>query len=250
MTVPEKLDPDEYIKKYGAEAFVGLIDDALPLPDYKLRLLERAFPINSSDPAQRNNALPKYVKGAITMLKSLDDVRQARYITAVSLTTGYSEDYFRRKLNEDGAETQEIIADNMSSEDKAKYFVAACVLHGEDYASVEDKPLCNTAFLSDLYDYLLDCKSKGTKPSVDMLYTVCPNAIEQQYAEIIDVDFSKAKYDVNKRYFEECKRLITVEKLKLRREELMKKIKNDPGNGKLLDELTALSKKITDIRYD
>lgn len=249
MTVPEKLDPDEYIKKYGAEAFDKLIDDAMPLPDYKLKLLENAFPINSSDPAQRNNALPKYVKGAITMLKSLDDVRQARYITAVSLTTGYSEDYFRRKLTEENeTELPNITGDELTQEDKAKYFVAACVLHGEDYASVEDKPLCNSAFLSSLYDYLLDCKSKGAKPSVDMLYTVCPNASEEQYSYIIDVDLSKAKREVNKRYFEECKRLVTVEKFKLRRDELMKKLKKDPSDGDLLNELAELSKKITDIR--
>lgn len=249
MTVPEKLDPDEYIKKYGADAFDALIEQATPLPDYKLQLLQNAFPIDSDNPALRNNALPKYVKGALTMLRQLDDVHQARYITEVSRKTGYSEDYFRRKLTEtgDGAKL-DAVTDAMSSEDKAKYFVASCVLHGEQYASIDEKPLCNSAFLSDLYDYLLECKTKGEKPSVDMLYTVCPDATEQQYDEIIGVDFSKAKYDVNKRFFEECKRLITVEKLKLRREELMRRIKNEPNNPELIKELTALSKKITDNR--
>lgn len=245
MTVPEKLDPDEYIKKYGAEAFEGLIEQALPLPDYKLQLLDRAFPINSADSAKRNDALSKYVKGALNMLRTLDDVRQARYITAVSLKTGYSEDFFRRKLAV--TEEDEPLTDSaLTSFDKAKYFVAACVLRGEEYASIEDKPVCNLAFLSNLYDYLLDCRVKRVKPSVDMLYTVCPDATAEQYAEIVDVDLSADKRAVNEKYFAECKRLIATEKLKLQRDLLMKKIKSNPDDAALLQQLAELSKKITD----
>ena len=248
MTVPEKLDPDEYIKKYGSDAFDKLIEEALPLPDYKLKLLENAFPIDSADSAKRNNALPKYVKGALTMLKSLDDVRQARYITSVSLKTGYREDYFRRKLTESTEKVPELEGENLSQEDKAKYFVAACILSGESYASVDEKPLCNSAFLSDVFDYILDCRSRGVKPTMDMLYTVCPNARQEQYSAIIDVDLSKEKRAVNERYFYECRRLLTVEKLKLKREELTKQIKDNPDNGELLAQLAELSKKITDMR--
>ena len=61
MSVPERLDPDEYIKKYGADAFEKLIEQALPLPDYKLQLLDRTFDIKSADMAKRNDALQKYV---------------------------------------------------------------------------------------------------------------------------------------------------------------------------------------------
>lgn len=250
MTVPEKLDPDEYIKKYGKEAFEQLITEALPLPDYKLRLLDNTFDIASSDQATRNNALPKYVQGALVMLRALDDVRQARYITAVSLKTGYSEDYFRRKLAEDASDEPipELSVTNLSPEDKAKYFVAACLLHGESYATIEEKPICNSTFLSDLYDYLLECKVKGEQPSLDMLYTVCPNAQSEQYAEILDIDFSKSRQEKNERYFNECKRLIVVEKLKRKRDELMAQIKNNPDDSSLLVELNELSKKITDIK--
>ena len=248
MTVPEKLDPDEYIKKYGAEAFEQLIEQAMPLPDYKLQLLERTFPIDSPDPAKRNNALPKYVKGALTMLKSLDDVAQARYITAVSVKTGYSEDYFRRKLSEGDTDVTEVAQTQLSPDEKAKYFVASCLLHGEPYATLDEKPICNTAFLSDLYDYLLQCSAQGQKPAADMLYTVCPNASAEQYAQILDVDMSKARRPVNERYFGECKRLIHAEKLRFKRDRLTQKIKENPSDSSLLTELAELSKKINDLR--
>ena len=251
MTVPEKLDPDEYIKKYGKDEFEKLIDAALPLPDYKLRILEEAFPIDSADATKRNNALPKYVKGALSMLRSLDDVRQAAYIAVVSAKTGYSQDYFRRKLDEADGEEQElpdIQVGQLSQEDKAKYFIAACVLRGESYATLSEKPLCNSVFLSNLYDYMLDCTAKGETPTVDMMYTVCPNAQQEEYAQIIDVDLSKERRQKNERYFAECKRLVTVEKLKRQRDELTQKIKNNPNDAQLLEEFTKLSKKITEVK--
>ena len=250
MTVPEKLDPDEYIKKYGKDAFEQLITEALPLPDYKLKLLDNEFPINSSDQTVRNNALPKYVQGALKMLRMLDDARQARYITAVSLKTGYSEDYFRRKLTEKTTDEPlpELNINSLSPEDKAKYFVAACLLRGESYATIEEKPICNSSFLSNLYDYLLECKQRGEQPALDMLYTVCPDAPSEQYELIVDLDFSKQRQDKNERYFNECRRLITVEKLKRKREELMAQIKNNFEDSSLLTELAELSKKINEIK--
>ena len=251
MSVPEKLDPDEYIKKYGKDAFEKLIDEALPLPDYKLKILDEAFPIDSADATKRNNALPKYVKGALSMLKALDDVRQAAYVAVVSAKTGYSQEYFRRKLDEPEGEEQQlpdISGGQISQEDKAKYFIAACILRGENYATITDKPLCNSAFLSNLYDYLLDCIAKRETPSVDMMYTVCPNAKQEEYAQILDVDLSKERRTKNERYFAECRRLVTVEKLKRQRDELTHKIKNNPNDTALLDELAKLSKKITEVK--
>ena len=251
MSVPENLDPDEYIKKYGKDEFEKLIEQALPLPDYKLKILGEAFPIDSPDATKRNNALPKYVKGALAMLRSLDDVRQAQYIVAVSAKTGYSQDYFRRKLaevEENNEELPELAGGQLSPEDKAKYFIAACMLRGESYATLHDKPLCNSAFLSQLYDYLLDCVARQETPTVDMMYTVCPTATQEEYSQIIDVDLSKERRAKNERYFAECKRLVTVEKLKRQRDELTQKIKENPNDTELLKQFSELSKKITDAK--
>lgn len=245
MTVPEKLDPDEYIKKYGAERFEELVREALPLPDYKLQLLERTFPIDSSDLSKRNSALPKYVTGAIKMLKQLDDVRQAQYIAAVSLKTGYSQEYLRRKLDSD-TETEVVSSETgaMSTETKAKYFVAACLLNNQEFATLSEKPYCEDAFLSGLFDYLFQCRKKEEKPQVDMLYTVCPNASHEEYSQILEIDFSNERQEKNAQYFEECKKIILTEKLKMQRDELLKRLKSDPSNTQLLSQIAEINHKI------
>ncbi len=247
ITVPEKLDPDEFIKKYGAEAFEKLIEQALPLPDYKLSILDRAFPIDSVITAVRNDALPKYVKGAVSMLSKLDDVRRARYITAVSLKTGYPEDYFRRKLQ---AETETGEQKTNSAEpgslEKAQYFVAACLLNGADYPAPEVKPHCGSVFLQNLYGYLYACIEKGEKPVADMLYTVCPDASEEEYSRVIDTAFTQEDYDKNRIYFTECSKLLVTEELKRKREVLLRRLRTEKNDYaiEILSEIEKINEKI------
>lgn len=248
MSVPNNQDPDEYIKAYGRDAFEKLIEQAMPLPDYKIQILDKTFDIASSDPVVRNNALPKYVKGAISMLKQLDETRQRQYISVLSAKTGYSQDYFLRKIAEKGNTQKDEPAPTDSAtspETKAKFFVASCLLHGQDYAVLEEKPRCDTLFLSNLYNYLFDCKLKGESPTVDMLYTVCPNGTPDEYAQIINVDFSPKRYAKNAQYFAECKHVIVVEELQRQKNQILAQMKKDPTNTELLHKLAEISAKIT-----
>lgn len=245
MSVPENLDPDEYIKKYGAEAFGGLIKQALPLPDYKLRLLENAYPISSDNLTVRNNAMPKYVRGAIKMLRQLDDVRQTQYLSAVSIKTGYSQEYLRRKLHEEQpSSATEEQTDSLSPAEKAKFFVAACLLSNQEFATLAEKPYCESQFLSDLYDYIFRCYDRGEKPRTDMLYTVCPNGTKQQYEDIINVDFSPQQRQKNELYFRQCKSAIATENVRQKREQLLARLKQNPDDRQILEEIARLNEKI------
>ena len=43
VEIPHKMDPDEFIKTYGNEAFIKLIDQAIPAIDYQYRYIKRQF---------------------------------------------------------------------------------------------------------------------------------------------------------------------------------------------------------------
>ncbi|MDO4924057.1 MAG: DNA primase [Turicibacter sp.] len=43
VEIPNKMDPDEFIKTYGKEAFAKLIDQAIPAIDYQYRYIKRQF---------------------------------------------------------------------------------------------------------------------------------------------------------------------------------------------------------------
>ncbi len=49
LEIPEGKDPDDYIKKNGNTAFGHLIDSALPLVEYKAKLLREKYNINERD---------------------------------------------------------------------------------------------------------------------------------------------------------------------------------------------------------
>lgn len=250
MSVPENLDPDEYIKKYGADEFEKLIDQAKALPDYKLDLLKKAFPLNV-DNRTRNKNMPKFVNGAVKMLKQLDDVRQAHYVAQVAAYTGYSQEFFRRKLSETVEETDEAeeaaITDSLSGETKAKYFVAASMLTNQPYARLEKKPYCETDFLSKLFDYIFQRLNEGEAPQSDMLYTVCPDATAEEYSQIVDVDFSPERQEKNQQYFEECSRILQVEALRQQQAEITKRYKANPDQTDLLLQITEINKKIDEV---
>lgn len=60
VTLPEGLDPDDVIRKFGAEAYGKLLEDSLPLVDFKLRILKKEF--NLSDTSERRKYITEAVK--------------------------------------------------------------------------------------------------------------------------------------------------------------------------------------------
>ena len=78
----------------------------------------------------------------------------------------------------------------------------------------------------------------------DMLYTVCPDATQEEYDKILDVDFSAKRLDKNSEYFDECVKLITTENLKKQREQLKAQYAKNPENTELLKQIAEISSKI------
>ena len=253
MSLPDNLDPDEYINKHGAEAFEKLLQKALPLPDYKIALLEKQCQIDSPNPTIRNHALAKYVRGAVQMLKQLDDVRVEHYIQVVSLRTGYSADFLRRKMAEKVVDADDQTDSQpqptvLSSEDKARYFVASCMLSAQPFATMEQMPIATNKTLQSIFNYVEQCKQSGQTPSMDMLYTICPDATQQEIQLLTTVDLSPAKAESNKKYFAECAVLLQVEQLNRTKEQLKARYDADPTNTEILQQIYQVSQQINKLK--
>ena len=81
-----------------------------------------------------------------------------------------------------------------------------------------------------------------------MLYTVCPDASDKDYAQIVDVDFNKKRYEKNRAYFTECLRLIKAESLHAQRTKLLAEVKKDPSNMELMQQLAEITSQINNLR--
>ena len=74
LHVTDGKDPDEFIKKNGKEAFIKLIDGALPMIDYKLNAAQKGLDLKTED------GKIDYMKKASEILRSLSPVEADIYI--------------------------------------------------------------------------------------------------------------------------------------------------------------------------
>ena len=81
-----------------------------------------------------------------------------------------------------------------------------------------------------------------------MVYTLCPDATEQQLKPLLGTDFDKTRHTKNAKYFEECVKVIKTEKLRTEREELLDKIKQHPEDATLLQRLATVSNEINSLK--
>lgn len=81
LTVPQGKDPDEFIRNNGKEAFLKLIDEALPLIDYRLKNAKQGINIEKGDGAI------KYAEKAVEIIGQLDSIEKDFYINKLSEET-------------------------------------------------------------------------------------------------------------------------------------------------------------------
>lgn len=96
-------DPDEYIVKYGIEAFNDVIKHSLNYFDYKLNYLKENRNLNNTE------ELINYVKSVLKMLDSADNL--TKEITLKKLSTEYSIDYkiLKQEINFDEVKKKESV---------------------------------------------------------------------------------------------------------------------------------------------
>ena len=100
VRLPENLDPDEYILKYGKDRFNDLLDNPINVMDFKLSYLKNNKDLNSSVDAAN------YVNSVIEALKKIDD----ETLVEISL----------KKLSEESKLDIEFLRDRLSSIEEVK----------------------------------------------------------------------------------------------------------------------------------
>lgn len=94
LTVPEGKDPDEFVRKHGAEAFQRLVDNALPLVEYQIKYVLKHN--NYSTLEGKTAAL----MGLLPVLSNVANmVELNEHIAYLTRTLGIDEGILRSELN-------------------------------------------------------------------------------------------------------------------------------------------------------
>lgn len=85
LTVPMGKDPDEFIRANGKEAFLKLIDNALPLVDYRIKRAGEGIDFNKPE------MLTNFIREVAIIINELNPLEKDIYIKKISEDTGVKE---------------------------------------------------------------------------------------------------------------------------------------------------------------
>jgi len=180
VELTDNLDPDDYVRKFGKEGYEKLLNEALSLPDYKLKLAERKHDI------KKNDEKAKFLKEALAVVNELDEVERAVYIKDISQKTGIDASQMeytvteaakpKAQRREDGGKEAEEALLNYGTPANltAARFVLACMLSAFKFVSIEDVDL--SLFCDERHrricEYIIRCAVNKKPPSGSDLFDI------------------------------------------------------------------------------
>ena len=119
VRLEDNLDPDEYIKKYGKDAFINKINNPINIMDFKLNYLKKDKNL-SSDVEKA-----KYVNDILKELQNInDDVLIELTLKKLSLESGLDIEFLKSKLVKEEKEVKEIKEEKKIVTKMTKYDIA------------------------------------------------------------------------------------------------------------------------------
>ncbi|MCK9574891.1 MAG: DNA primase [Clostridia bacterium] len=205
ISLPDGVDPDEYVLKFGVEGFQKLIEEALPLNDFKIKTLANSYNLND------NSQKSKFVNEALEIIRGLPTATEREiYLNMVKNISSISMDILRREIN-----VQNIDKDNQSESTLETYenaYVKACkyvlssLLHKHSYAYIPENS--EFYFLNNNYTailkYINECKINNKQPIISTLYDMFNVDESQDIKDIIDFNFNLEENSENaKKYYDD-----------------------------------------------
>lgn len=250
-SLPDGKDPDEVIKEFGKGAFDRVIQNALPLVEYKLKALSKEFNLAEFD------GKAKYVDEAIKVLSDIKDTEAEVYLDYIKGLSGVNKDFLRNKLADASLKLNsgsliKPLEHTPKDENKtqvineAEMCVLANLLRKKEYAKV-DAALGRifTGEARDIFEYLTK-----NSPSVQECinhYSECPEKI----GGIVNFVFSEDE-TTNTQQFNDCLWQLYKNNLLKRQQELMKKVSNVSGDERksIMQELIKISQQLNSRRIE
>lgn len=233
VCLTDNLDPDDYVRKFGKEGYLKLLDEALPLIDYKLKKTEEGYNLKNADDKV------KYAKAAIGVLSGLDSVEKGIYAKGIAQKSGLNEAVILERTEQANRETiqnngQDAHEENRQSGSEpndmiknAERFVVSAFVFGKPYVDIytfaELKDCFSDERLRTVVNYYIKrIAEKSELPKVSNIFDLVEDQVFA--AELVDCVESIGVGD-QQEYYRQC----------------VEKIKNNHKNKELLRLVAELN---------
>lgn len=242
--LPEGMDPDDLVKKRGGEAFRQIIDDALPLIEFKLKYLKTKYNLKEFD------GKAKYIEEAIEVLKGLGDVEAEVYLALIKDIASVNIEFLRDKLRKDNSlqlsQSNLVTKSNQLREEKkdnillqSKYCVLANMLVDRSSVMPEFDQYFDEPFVS--FIRFLREEQHTRKEFISTYEELYP----EEVGEIVNFVFSENE-KIDREQFEDCMWNVQKSGILKRKEELALKLENATGEERksIMQEIMQLTHKM------
>lgn len=252
VTMPDGVDPDEYVADNGADGYRLLLSRAMPLTDYKLALAEKALKPKTDTKAAINEYRRKYASKALEILMPLSAVDRESYLPALSSATGMTTEFLRAQLingttdiAEDKVSVTDAVAD-VPQDAKAVAYILASKLNGYSFADDDFIYDGDDVLFNKVARLIEKTKSLGKEIKFGDIYMIedverYPSSLKM----LLDVEFSGG--DVDKKSYRDCMDLLQKNDLKTRLDTLKSRysVVSDASEKRdILLEIAEITKKI------
>ena len=224
LELPEKLDPDEYIKKYGATEYQKLIDKSLPVYEFEIKHEADKLDLNNRD------NISKFIDNSIKIVLEIPKESEKQvYVDLIAKISKVPKETISRQLNmmrnkaikndtnsQSNIEVQVVQSKNY----KAEQFILASILHKKSFVhDVEIEDFVNNNF-KEFYEYL----KQNNFPIISKLYDDFDVESNKEINDLINYDFSKILNP--EKEFEACLNRIQLDKLIAKQNQVNAQIQN------------------------
>ena len=211
VSLPDGMDPDDVIKKLGAEGYRKLLEDAMPLIDFKLDILRRTFDVSKVDDKR------KYVSSAIRVIReSPSPAEQEDLLKTVRDISGFTFESLKRELYSveekpklEKTETPQF-NDNVGDKNAlASRFILASYLFGKPYAKETDISELDFSLTvhKEIQDYIINGEKTGCVRFSD-LYELLGEEHAEEISRLAGMEAEENKTFDQGTYFFDCVRTL------------------------------------------
>ena len=251
VQLPDKYDPDDVIKAHGREGYQKLLDEALPLVEFKLKYLKTRYDLSNVD------GRVKYLNEAIEVLSLLNsDVERELYTPMVSEIAQTNIDFIRREIDKkmSGKSIAEEIQNKLSNVKKteikddeyvdenvnnvvvkAEKYILCALLHKKPYAYFKtDVTYLFSGARREVYKIISDYANNNPSGNlIEEIYNDYQGDNQSMIVDIINYNAQSAEDEQNeKRYYTDCLWVLYKAYLENQLKELTEDYSNEIDNLK------------------